>query len=254
MKFTELDARMRIFETAHDHCIIPGIYIVARIDGRNFTTLTKDKHNFEAPFDTRFSDMMNETVIHLMNCGFKIIYGFTESDEISLLLHRNEKTFQRKERKLNSIFAGEASAKFSVLLGDVAAFDCRISQLPSKSDVVDYFRWRNEDAARNGLNAHCYWALRKEGLSASDATLQIKGKSNAEKNEMLFSRGINFNSLPSWQKRGTGFYIEEYEKDGFNPQTGETVKTKRKQIKIDSELPMKDEYSDFVRKIIDENE
>lgn len=254
MKFTELDAKMRIFETAHDHCVLPGMYIVARIDGRCFTTLTKEKHQFEAPFDTRFRDMMNETVVHLMDCGFKMIYGFTESDEISLLFHKNENCFQRKERKLISVLAGEASAKFSVLLGDVAAFDCRISQLPNKSDVIDYFRWRNEDASRNGLNAHCYWALRKNGVSATDATEQIKGKSTAEKNELLFSMGVNFNDIPRWQKRGTGFYFEEYEKEGFNPQTGKSVTTKRNRIKIDMELPMKDEYSDFVRNIIEANE
>jgi len=41
MKFNELDKKMRIYESAHDHSVIPGVYIVARIDGRCFTTLTK---------------------------------------------------------------------------------------------------------------------------------------------------------------------------------------------------------------------
>ena len=44
MKFDELDFRMRVFEMAHDHCVLPGIHIVARIDGRSFTRLTKDVH------------------------------------------------------------------------------------------------------------------------------------------------------------------------------------------------------------------
>ena len=34
MKFDELDDKMRVFETAHDLCILPGIYMVARLDGR----------------------------------------------------------------------------------------------------------------------------------------------------------------------------------------------------------------------------
>jgi tRNA(His) guanylyltransferase len=38
-----------------------------------------------------------------------------------------------------SVLAGEASAKFSILLGDGAAFDCRISQLPQIEDIVDYY-------------------------------------------------------------------------------------------------------------------
>ena len=50
MKFDELDAMMRVFETAHDHCVLPGIYIVARLDGRNFTRLTREVHQFERPY------------------------------------------------------------------------------------------------------------------------------------------------------------------------------------------------------------
>ena len=46
------------------------------------------------------------------HCGFRIVYGYT------------------------------ASAKFSILLGSVAAFDCRICELPNVPLVVDYFRWR----------------------------------------------------------------------------------------------------------------
>ena len=41
MKSNELDKRMRVYETAHDYCVPPQIYIVARIDGRSFTRLTK---------------------------------------------------------------------------------------------------------------------------------------------------------------------------------------------------------------------
>jgi tRNA(His) 5'-end guanylyltransferase len=50
MKFDELDKKMRVFETAHDICVLPKIYMAARIDGRSFTRLTKEVHEFEAPF------------------------------------------------------------------------------------------------------------------------------------------------------------------------------------------------------------
>ena len=53
MKFDELDEKMRLFETANDTCVLPQIYIVARIDGRNFTKLTKKKHSFDVPFDVK---------------------------------------------------------------------------------------------------------------------------------------------------------------------------------------------------------
>ena len=115
MKFDELDCMMRVFETAHDYSVLPGIHMVARIDGRNFTRLTKETHSFDAPFDERVRDYMIGTTAHLMNCGFETIYGYTQSDEISLLFHPRITTFDRKVRKYNSILAAEASARFSIL-------------------------------------------------------------------------------------------------------------------------------------------
>jgi tRNA(His) guanylyltransferase len=251
MKFAELDQRMRVFETAHDLCVLPGLYMVARLDGRSFTRLTKDVHQFEAPFDAQFRDMMLATGEHLMaGCGFNLVYGYTQSDEISLLFALEENNFQRKLRKLHSILSGEASGKFTLLLGALAVFDCRISQLPSADHVVDYFRWRNEDAHRNALNAHGYWLLRKKGQTVSEATAAMKGLSVAEKNELLFQNGVNFNDLPLWQKRGSGLYWEDFERPAENPVTGEKVVARRRRIRHDLELPMKDAYTAFLRKLL----
>jgi tRNA(His) guanylyltransferase len=250
MKFDELDRKMRLFETASDICVLPGIHMVARIDGRNFTRLTKEIHQFEAPYDFRFRDYMIATTEHLMQCGFRVIYGYTQSDEISLLFHLNETAFERKLRKFDSILAGEASAKFSLLLGDLAAFDCRISQLPTHELVVDYFRWRNEDAHRNALNAHCYWMLRKQGKSVKEATDILLRMTVAKKNELLFQNGVNFNDLPNWQKRGVGLYLELYEKAGLNPLTNEVTPAQRRRIKVDLDLPMKEEYGHFISNLL----
>ena len=253
MKFDELDAKMRVFETAHDHCVLPGLYMVARLDGRGFTRLTKETHSFEAPFDVRFRDMMLATVEHLMSaCGFHVVFGYTQSDEISLLFALDENSFGRKLRKLQSILSGEASAKFSLLLGSMGVFDCRIAQLPSAGHVVDYFRWRNEDAHRNSLNAHSYWQLRKNGQTVAKATAAMQGLSVAEKNELLFQSGTNFNDLPTWQKRGTGSYWEQYERTAENPITGEKVVAQRKRIRHDMELPVKEAYTAFLLKRLTE--
>jgi tRNA(His) 5'-end guanylyltransferase len=251
MKFDELDARMRVYETAHDLCVLPGLSMVARLDGRGFTRLTKEVHPFEAPFDARFRDMMLETTEHLITgSGFNIVYGYTQSDEISLLFAPEANGFGRKLRKLHSILSGEASARFSLLLGAVGVFDCRVSQLPSLDDVVDYFRWRNEDAHRNALNAHGYWLLRKQGRSAGEATEAMKGLSVAGKNELLFRNGVNFNDLPLWQKRGSGLYWEEYERPARNPLTGDEVIARRRRVRRDLKLPMKDDYSAFLRGLV----
>lgn len=251
MKFDVLDERMRALETAHDYCVPPGLYIIARIDGRNFTRLTKEVHQFESPYDVRVRDYMTATTAHLMNCGFKVIYGYTQSDEISLLFHPGITTFERKMRKYNSVLAGEASAKFSLLLGDQACFDCRISELPTPEHVCDYFRWRNEDAHRNALNSHCYWMLRKEGQSVAEATASLNKMSVADKKALLWSRNVNFNDIPLWQKRGIGLYWETYEKPAKNPITGESVVAVRRRLKIDLELPIKEQYSSFINTLID---
>jgi tRNA(His) guanylyltransferase len=247
MRFDDLDARLRVFETAHDHCALPGLYLVARLDGRGFTRLTKEVHAFEAPFDERMRDYMTATTRHLLDCGFRMVYGYTQSDEISLLLHPAEDSFGRKLRKYTSVLAGEASAIFSLQLGAPGVFDCRISQLPRRQDVVDYFRWRQEDAGRNSLNAHCYWLLRKQGQSVGEATGQVKGLRTAAKHNLLFAYGINYNDLPAWQKRGVGLYWEDYQKTGLNPLTQQPVKTTRRRLTTKQDLPLGSVYETFIQ-------
>ena len=42
MNFEELDKKMRRFEQSLDQIILPELYLAARLDGRNFTKLTKE--------------------------------------------------------------------------------------------------------------------------------------------------------------------------------------------------------------------
>lgn len=251
MHFDDFDKEMRIYEESLDQYILPGMYIVARLDGRSFTRLTKEVCKFEAPFDAKFRDLMIETVKSLMNAGFRIVYGYTESDEISLLFHPDEQTFGRKVRKINTTLAGEASAAFSLALGRAATFDCRVVPLPNREKVADYFAWRQEDSHRNSLNSHCYWALRKEGASKRAATRELEGKGVAHKNELLFQKGINYNHLPSWQKRGVGVYFAEVQKEGFNPARNEKTMVLRRELFVDYEIPTGKDYRDFVLRILD---
>ena len=250
MNFDELDKKMRVYEQSLDQVILPETYMVARLDGRGFTRLTKEICKFEAPFDERFRDLMVNTVEALMDCGFRISYGFTESDEISLLFVPGDETFGRKVRKYNSTLAGEASAAFSLALGRVATFDCRIVPLPNVEKVRDYFLWRQEDAHRNSLNSYCYWTLRKEGQSVQEATAMLEGKSVSFKNELLFSKGINFDKLPSWQKRGIGIWREQYEKEGFNPIKKEKEIAVRNRLKVEYELPLGAAYGDLIEEFL----
>jgi tRNA(His) 5'-end guanylyltransferase len=134
-----------------------------------------------------------------------------------------------------------------VKLGAPACFDCRISQLPSEELVIDYFRWRSEDAHRNALNAHCYWLLRKEGTSPRAAAGRLERLPAAQKRELLLAHGVDFDTVPRWQKRGVGLYWETYIKEGRNPLTGDTALAERRRIRHEYELPPKEEYDAFLR-------
>ncbi|HEY7067286.1 MAG TPA: tRNA(His) guanylyltransferase Thg1 family protein [Chloroflexota bacterium] len=249
MRFDDLDRRLRVYETAHDHCVLPGLHIVTRLDGRNFSRLTADL-GLAKPFDATFRDHMVTTTRQVMQCGLRVLYGYTQSDEISLLLHRDEDAFGRKERKLNSILAGEASAALALALGRPCAFDCRVAQLPSLDVVVDYFRWRQEDAHRNALNGHCYWLLRRQGQSEQQAHAALLGKSVRAKHELLFTHGVNYNDLPTWQKRGVGIYWERYERPGYNPYAAVATVATRTRLTADLELPMRAQYDAFLRDLL----
>jgi tRNA(His) 5'-end guanylyltransferase len=92
--------------------------------------------------------------------------------------------------------------------------------------------------------------LRRQGKNATEATEIMDGLSVSAKNELLFQQGINFNDLPNWQKRGIGLYWKSVAKIGYNPITEEQVLATRQQIYRDFNLPMKDEYSQFIDKLI----
>lgn len=226
MNFKETDRIMRENECSRDGSIPPSAYIIARLDGRGFSSLTNA--HFEKPFDLRFHCMMLDTVRHLMQSGIKVPFAYTQSDEISLLMLPYSGEHGRKARKLLSLLAAEASAKFSLLLGELATFDCRLNLQYEWGKVLDYFRWRSIDAERNSFNAYCYWLLRAEGLDAQSATEKLRQMDVAARRRLLLDRGVNFAHLPSWQVRGTCFYWQSVQKEGFNPHTSEqTLYTRR---------------------------
>ena len=252
MHFNDLDKMMRVYEESSDQKVLPNIYMVARLDGNGFSKLTK-KLGFKKPFDIKFNSYMSLTVYYLMKeTGFTFRYGYHQSDEISLLFSLDENTFGRKLRKLNSILAAKTSAYFTYQLGEVVAFDCRISQLPTKVLVEDYFSWRQADATRNALHGYCYWALRENGNSARKATSMLNNANDTYKKAFLLSAfDIDFNTTDTWTRNGTGLYFKKVTKEGFNPVTKKTTKVKRNKLIIDNELPTGLEYRNFIGGLLD---
>ncbi|UKB85236.1 hypothetical protein LF887_06315 [Chryseobacterium sp. MEBOG06] len=250
MKFEKIENLMRTNEAFSEQYILPENYIIVRLDGKGFTKLTKEKLSLEKPFDEKFSQVMTKTVEHLFNSGFRILYGYTQSDEISLLIHKDDHTFSRKTRKINSVLAGEASAFFSLQFNEICVFDCRVISAPNQNMILDYFCWRQEDSHRNSLSAYCYWTLRNNSFNAKQAAEKIEKMSMSDKNEMLFQYGINYNNAPLWQKRGIGIYPKNEIKTGYNPITKENTVSTRKILYAEKNLSVKEDYRQFIQDIL----
>ncbi len=250
MKFDDFDRMMRRHELEFDQFVPEGVHTVARLDGRGFTKLTKEKLDFDRPFDSRFNDSMRATCEHLMSSGFPTTLCYTQSDEISLLLDRDVLPFGGKVRKFVSVLAGEASGAFSLSVGTPVCFDCRLCPLPQAEDVVDYFRWRAEDARRNALNAHCYWMLRADGLSPRDADKKLSGLAVSTKLRFLGDRGVDFDRLPEWQTRGLYAHWRTEPHSGYDPVTGETTSVERTRLIWLENTPTGKEIGTLVKSVM----
>lgn len=234
---------MRRGERFHSKRLPENSWVVVRVDGHSFSRLTST--HFQKPFDEAFHHSMVQAAQALIE-EFNGVYAYTESDEISLLLPLDWSTFDRSHEKTISLSAGLASSVFTQASGHLAHFDSRVWIGQSENAVLDYFRWRQSDAARCALNGWCYWMLRQQGQSSAEATKSLEGQSTEFKRELLLQNNIDFNEVPLWQQRGMGLYWDSYSKPGYNPITQQTVTAKRRRVTVENDLPTGGTYAAFV--------
>lgn len=246
----EFEVRLRAGEYFSGLRVPPGMWAVLRLDGRSFHRVCEEL-GAERPYDERLRDRMTAVTRALVE-ELGGVFGCTHSDEISVV-HRPEwDCFDRRVEKLVSIAASIAGAEFGRGMAEGsprAAFDARLWIGATLDDVQDYFRWRQSDAGRCAINSWVYWTMRAEGMPAGQATAEADRRGFSWKNEWLFQRGINFDSLPSWQKRGAGVYWETYQKDGTDPRTGVVVQAERRRLVTDLELPLKGGYAGLLARV-----
>lgn len=187
--------------------------VIIRLDGKAFHTFTKD---FDKPFDDIIIKTMQQTMLALCKSIQGCVLGYTQSDEITLVLNDYAKLetsawFDYDVQKVCSVSASIATLEFNKNYTQIlqrknifppdfralvreALFDSRCFNIP-KEEVANCILWRQQDAIRNSINsvgqAHF---LHKElqGLS----TKQVLDKLLKEKN-------INWNDLPIYLQRGS---------------------------------------------------
>ena len=184
------------------YTVIPdGMYPVIRVDGHCFHTFTR---KLQKPFDPNMVKAMCQATKKLVEF-FSACYGYTQSDEITIVLPKNSQDFGRKTHKLASLAAAIATAEFikymefytGKKLTKLPVFDGRAFALMNEEELGYYQCFRQHDACRNAISAvaRAYYSHK-----------QLENKNSDDKVQMLADKGVDF-----WKKYSTaeifGYYF-----------------------------------------------
>ena len=218
----DLGNRMKEYEATSKTKLLRRGYTMLRIDGKAFHTYTK---GLERPFDWDLVHDMDDTASYLCKNIQGAVCAFVQSDEISILLcdfeRRNTSAwFDNQVQKMVSVSASMATSKFNQLrtikhlvrgkkgIEDIenmrlAEFDSRVWQLPTKGEVMNYMIWRQQDTVKNSISSVA---------QSMYSHKELNGKNGADKQEMDFQKGVNWNDFDPKLKRGRIIVKETYEK------------------------------------------
>lgn len=190
--------RLKMFEGIEaGRILIPNLPICVRVDGRAFHTFTRGMNR---PYDERMSKAMIETMKYLVKKTDACI-GYVQSDEISLVLSDSkEPLFGGRVQKLTSIIAAMATAKFNDEIHKsfpdkpLAEFDCRVWNVPNRTEAANTILWREFDATKNSIS------MAARSVYSDN---QLLNKNSSDKQELLWQKGINWDKYPVFFKRGT---------------------------------------------------
>lgn len=195
--------RFKRHENSFKFHLPPRHYFVLRIDGKAFHTFTR---GMRKPFCKKLTEAFQKSTIEVIPQiqGFDFAYG--QSDEVSFVFSdltnlNSDIWFGGGVQKIASIGASLFTGHFNRILGNekLAFFDARVFALPNKAEVVNYLIWRQQDATRNSIQAVA------QSLYSHK---ELQGKNSGELQELIFQKGINWNDLETWKKRGWGIVKE----------------------------------------------
>ena len=285
MDNSNLAARMKEFyENVSKTNLMRRTPVIIRIDGKAFHTFTR---GFKRPFDEVLIKTMQETTKYLCENIQGCVLGYTQSDEISLVLvdyQRFETSawFDYEVQKMCSIAASMATMAFNKFFYENvflyngmasvdmsnkkypykevyakavkkgAMFDARVFNIP-KEEVTNYIYWRQLDASRNSIQM-------VGQANFSHKELQNKSCNNIQ-DMLMEQKGINWNDYPTVCKRGTAIikkiiareeksFIDDMLEDSFDNVKNNIIKQTLKWI-IDKDIPIfKGEGREYIEKLV----
>jgi tRNA(His) 5'-end guanylyltransferase len=222
MDKTSLGDRMKAYETVSKSKLLRRTPVIIRLDGKAFHTWTRHLRDVDesldiCPYSSKMHGLMRSTTQYLMDNIQNAVLGYSQSDEISILLNdwkklNTDQWFDGTIQKIASVSASAATAAFNDKVREnddrnflpLALFDARVFNVP-KEEVVNYFVWRQQDATRNSIQmlGQFYFSHK-----------QMHGKNVSNIQDMLMeSHQENWNDIDTWKKRGFCVTPDGYDKE-----------------------------------------
>ena len=281
----ELGKRMKeYYENISKTKLMRRTPVAIRIDGKNFHTFTR---GFQKPFDEVLIKSMQETMKYLCENIQGCVLGYTQSDEITLILvdYKNFNTaawFDYEVQKMCSISASMATMAFnkfftknvsdykiewdsSLVPQDIALqleMQHYYNTLLSAAQKGAMFDARVFNIPKEEVTNLIYWRQ----LDAIRNSIQMVGQKNFSHKELqnksckmiqdmlVTEKGINWNDFPTHQKRGTCCVKEEYYPEpikGCEDCDIDSTSDRTRWV-IDKKIPIfKGEDRDYIEKLID---
>jgi len=235
MNSDSLGNRMKQYESLSDISLMRRVPVVVRLDGKNFSNLTK-RLKLEKPFDMRFLGAMSDTMLHVASDVEGCVIGYTQSDEITLILVNNQSLdsqpyFGNRVQKISSITASMATARFNKKITELvgcqdveACFDSRVFSVPYPVEAMNALIWRQQDCVRNSILSSAYYEIGKV-KGRKTAQKMMHGLNVSELQELMFKEvGINWSKKYELSlKNGTTAYRKPVEVSTPN---GNTIRNK----------------------------
>lgn len=281
MSNSSLGERMKSYENISRNYLTRRIPAIIRIDGKAFHTFTK---GMKKPFDRVLMSVMQETMKYLCENIQGCVLGYTQSDEITLVLTDYEKIttdawFGYNIQKMSSITASMASVAFNKFfckaIADYITSDEAFSiflsddegkKKETKSYFVTLYNASNKGAVfdarafsipKDEVCNNLIWRQQDATRNSIEAVRQahfshniLQNKSCSMIQDMLWrEKNINWNDLPTDCKRGACCYRKP-STECIEIKTGEHIEVSRNRWTIDTDIPIFTQDRAFVEKWI----